>query len=82
VFEITVPAGYVPESLPEATHEDLGSISYRSSTSFAGNVLRYTRTLEIRKLSVPAAEARALRGFFRAIETDERNQALFKKTTK
>jgi hypothetical protein len=80
VFEITVPAGFVPDSLPPAVNKDLGFIAYRSSTSFAGNVLRYTRTLEVNELSVPVANAQSLKAFFRAIEADERNSAVLKKT--
>ena len=79
VFEITVPAGYVPDTLPPAVNQDLGFITYRSSTSFAGNVLRYTRTLEVKELTVPVAKAESLKKFFRAIENDERNSALMKK---
>ena len=79
VFEITVPAGYVPDALPDAVNEDMGSVAYRSSTTFAGKVLRYTRTLEVKQLNVPVAQAQALRKFFRAIEADERNSALLKK---
>ena len=68
VFEITVPAGFVPDALPPAVNKDLGFVAYRSSTSFTGNVLRYTRTLEVKELSVPVAKAQSLRDFFRAIE--------------
>jgi hypothetical protein len=80
VFEITVPAGFVPDSLPPAVNKDLGFIAYRSSTTFAGNVLRYTRTLEVNELSVPVSKAQSLQAFFRAIEADERNSAVLKKT--
>lgn len=79
VFEITVPAGYVVDSLPPAITEDLGFVSYRSSTTFTGSVLRYTRTLEVKELSVPAAKAESLKKFFRVIEGDERNPAVLKK---
>jgi hypothetical protein len=79
VFEITVPKGYVPDSLPRAVNEDIGSIAYHSATTFAGNVLRYTRTLEVKELSVPVAKAQSLKEFYRAIEGDERNSALLKK---
>jgi hypothetical protein len=79
VFEITVPPGYVLDALPPAVNEDLGFVAYRSSTTFTGNVLRYTRTLEVKELSVPAAKAEPLRKFFRAIEGDERNSAVLKK---
>ncbi len=79
VFEITLPAGFVPDALPPPVNQDLGFIAYRSSTSFNGNVLRYTRTLEVKELSVPVAKAQSLREFFRAIEGDERNSAVLKK---
>jgi hypothetical protein len=79
VFEITVPAGFVPDTLPPAVNEDLGFIAYRSSTTFAGNVLRYTRTLEVKELSVPVAKAESLKQFFREIEADERNSAVLQK---
>jgi len=79
VFEITVPAGYVPDSLPEAVNKDLGFIAYHSSTTFSGSVLRYTRTLEIKELSVPVAKAESLKHFFREIGNDERSSAVLKK---
>jgi predicted transglutaminase-like cysteine proteinase len=79
VFEITVPAGFVPDTLPPAVNKDLGFIAYHSSTTFAGNVLRYTRTLEVKEVSVPVAKAQSLKAFYREIEADERNSALLKK---
>lgn len=79
-FEITVPNGYVLDSLPPVVDEDLGFVSYRSVTTFTGNVLRYMRTLEVKELSVPASQSESLKKFFRAIEGDERNQAVLRKT--
>jgi hypothetical protein len=79
VFEITVPAGYVADSLPSAVNEDLGFASYRSSTAFSGQVLRYTRTLEVKELSVAASKSDSLKRLFRVIEGDERNPAVLKK---
>ncbi len=78
-FEITLPPGYVPDSLPAAVNEDLGFVSYRSSTTFSNNVLRYTRTMEVKELSVPSAKAESLKRFYRMIEGDERNPAVLKK---
>jgi hypothetical protein len=78
VFEITVPAGYLVDSLPPPVNKDLGFVAYRSSTTFTGNVLRYTRTLEVKELSVPVAKAQSLKAFFREIEADERNSAVLK----
>jgi hypothetical protein len=79
VFEITVPTGFVPDSLPAPVNRDLGFVAYRSSTTFAGSVLRYTRSLEVKELSVPVAKVQSLKDLFRAIEGDERNSAVLKK---
>jgi hypothetical protein len=79
VFEITLPAGYTAEELPPPVNEDLGFVSYRSSTDLKGNLLRYTRTLEVKQLSLPAAKAVELKHFFRAIENDERMSAVLKR---
>ena len=78
-FEITLPAGYVADSLPSPINEDLGAVNYHSSTTLKGRVLRYTRTLEVKELSVPASKADSLRQFFRTIYGDERNSAVLKK---
>jgi len=78
-FEITVPAGYAPDSLPPPVTQDLGAVAYHSSTTFTGHVLRYTRTLEVKEVSMPASKAASLKQFFRMIESDERSSAVLKK---
>jgi hypothetical protein len=40
--------------------------------------LRYTRTFEVRDLSVPVSKAGQLKQFYRIIENDERNSAVLK----
>jgi hypothetical protein len=42
---------------------------------------RYTRTLEIREVSVPVARAEDLKRFYRLIENDERVSAVLKRTS-
>jgi hypothetical protein len=44
-----------------------------------GRTLRYTRTFEIKELSVPVSEAEKLREFYRVIADDERNSAVLKR---
>lgn len=78
-FEITLPAGYEVEDLPPPVSEDLGFVAYKSASEFKGRVLRYTRTYEIREVSVPVAKADALKRFFRVIANDERMSAVFHK---
>jgi hypothetical protein len=43
-----------------------------------GNTVRYTRTFEIKELSVPVSRADDLKKFYRIIASDERNTAVMK----
>jgi hypothetical protein len=79
VFEIELPAGYVVDELPRPIDIDEGFASYRSKTELVGGKLRYTRTLEIKELSVPASKAGTLQQFFRTIYRDEESQAVLKR---
>jgi hypothetical protein len=78
LFEIAIPAGYEVDELPQPTDVDYRFGSYHSKTVADGNVLRYTRSLEIKQLNVPANEADDLKRFYRIIATDERNTAVLK----
>jgi hypothetical protein len=77
-FEITLPAGYEVDDLPPPVDVDYSFASYHSKTEAAGNVLRYTRTLEIKELSVPLSKMDDLKKFYRIIAGDERNTAVLK----
>lgn len=77
-FEITVPAGYTIDELPPPVDADFGFASYHSKSEFKGNVLTYSRSFEIKQLSVPVSKAPELRKFYRIVATDERNTAILK----
>ncbi len=77
-FEITIPAGYVVDDLPPAVDVDLGFASYHAKTVVIGNVVDYTRTFEVKELSVPVSKAEDLRKFYRIIAGDERNTVVLK----
>jgi hypothetical protein len=77
-FEIRLPAGYEVDDLPPAVDVDYGFASYHSKTEAAGNVLKYTRTLEVKELSVPTNKLDDLKKFYRIIANDERNTAVLK----
>ena len=80
-FEITMPAGYEVDDLPPAVDIDYSFASYHSKTEAAGNKLKYTRTLEIKELSVPMEKMDQLKKFYRVIASDERNTAVLKPST-
>lgn len=79
IIEIQLPVGYLVDELPPATNIEDGFASYHSKTEFSGRTLKYTRTLEIKELSVPPAKAEELKLFYRKIAEDERNSAVLKR---
>ena len=82
IFEITLPAGYVVDDLPPPVDVDFSFASYHSKTEALGNVLKYTRTYEVKELSVPLSKMDDLRKFYRIIAGDERNTAVLKPASK
>jgi len=81
LFEITLPGGYEVDDLPPAVDIDYSFASYHSRTETVGNKLKYTRTLEIKELSVPMEKMDELKKFYRVIASDERNTAVLKPST-
>jgi hypothetical protein len=81
-FEITLPAGYEVDELPPPVDADYSFASYHSRTEADGDAIRYTRTFEIKELSVPVSSAGDLKTFYRTIASDERNTAVLKVSSK
>ena len=77
-FEIELPEGYVAETLPEPMSLDIGVASYESKTELVGRTLRYSRLMEIKGLSMQAADAEGLKKFYRNIFADERRVVALK----
>jgi hypothetical protein len=77
-FEITIPAGYTVDDLPPPVDVDFGFANYHAKTVVNGNVVGYTRTFEVKELSVPVDKAEELRKFYRIIASDERNTVVLK----
>jgi uncharacterized protein DUF3857/transglutaminase superfamily protein len=76
--EITMPAGFEVEDLPEPVSVDYGFASYHSKTEASGNVLIYNRTLEIREPNVPLSKVNDLKTLYRIIASDEKNTAVLR----
>jgi hypothetical protein len=77
-FEIAIPAGYVVDDLPPAVDADYPFASYHAKTEVNGNLIHYSRTLEVKELSVPVNRADDLKKFYRIIAGDERNTVVLK----
>jgi hypothetical protein len=80
-FEITLPAGYEVDDLPPPVNADYSFASYHSKTEVNGNTLKYTRTFEVKELSVPLNKVEDLKKLYRVIASDERNTAVLKPAT-
>ena len=81
-FEITVPPGYTVDDLPPAVDANYSFATYHAKSEVTGNVIRYSRTFEVKELSVPVSKADELKQLYRIIATDERNTAVLKPTAK
>lgn len=81
-FEIALPAGYEVDDLPPPVNADYSFASYHSKTEISGSTLKYTRTFEIKELSVPVSKVEELKTFYRVIGNDERNTAVLKPSGK
>lgn len=78
IFEITLPAGYEVDDLPPPVNADYSFASYHSKTEVSGNTLKYTRTFEVKELSVPVSKVEDLKKLYRIIAGDERNTAVLR----
>jgi hypothetical protein len=77
-FEISMPPGYEVDDLPPPVNAEFSFASYHSKAEVSGNVLRYTRTFEVKEPSVPLSKISDLKMLYRIIANDERNTAVLK----
>ncbi|HXX20259.1 MAG TPA: DUF3857 and transglutaminase domain-containing protein [Candidatus Acidoferrum sp.] len=81
VFDITVPAGFVIDGLPQPVQADCDYASYRSETKFADGVLHYKRTFEIKDVMVPKEKLPAVRDFLQQVAADQQAAAVLRRAT-
>jgi hypothetical protein len=77
-FEIALPPGYDVDELPPPANLDLSFASYHSKTETAGRTIRYTRSIEVKELTVPVEKLDELKKFYRVVAADERSTAILK----
>lgn len=77
-FEITIPPGYEVDDLPPPVDSEYSFASYHSRTEAKGDVIHYTRTFEVKELSVPVERMEELKKFYRIVASDERNTAVLR----
>jgi hypothetical protein len=79
-YDIALPAGYAVDELPDPVKLDVGFASYESKSELRGQTLHYTRTFTLREVTVPAEKYPEVQKLAAAIEADELNSAVLKKT--
>jgi hypothetical protein len=77
-FDIAIPSGYVVDDLPPPADADYSFASYHAKTEVQGNLIHYSRTFEVKELSVPVSRAEDLKKLYRIIAGDERNTVVLK----
>jgi len=78
-FQITLPAGYEVDELPDPTKVSYGFGKYKSNTAFENGALRYQREYQVTSVMVPLENMQDLQKFYRQIGHDERNTAVLKR---
>jgi len=77
-FTIKLPADLVVDDLPPPVDVDYGFAAYHSKSLVANHVLNYSRSFEIKQLSVPLGRIADLKALYRVIYNDERQMAVFR----
>ena len=78
-FDISLPAGYVVDEMPDPVDMDVEFASYKSSIAVKGNLLHYEREYVVRKVEIPPTKAADFRRLQSAILADEKGTAVLKK---
>lgn len=77
--EITLPAGYVADEVPDPISLDPGPVSYRSKVEIQGNVLRYDREYRVKDIHIGADRLQELKRFYRQLAGEEQNAVVLKR---
>jgi hypothetical protein len=78
VFDISFPAEYSIDELPQPGKYEYPFASYKSELQATDHVLHYSRTYELRDVRVPVEHLEDLKKLFREIADDERAYAILK----
>jgi hypothetical protein len=81
VFDITLPAGYVVDAIPQPVQADCTYATYHSEAKVADGVLHYKRTFEIKTVEVPSENLPEIRNFLKQVAVDQESSALLRRAT-
>lgn len=78
-YNITLPAGYAVDEMPDAVTLDTDFASYHSQFTAKDNILHYERDFSVKKVELPAAQQPEFRHMESVILSDERATVVLKK---
>lgn len=81
-FDITIPPGYQVDDVPAPANADYAFASYHSKIEVQGDTIHYSRTYEIKEVSVPVEQAEKVKSFYQLIAADERSMVVLKSLAK
>ncbi len=77
-LQMTIPPGYVPETIPRSSTVNSMFGDYSIDTRFEGNMLTIVQRIYIRKGRYPAHTAEEFKNFFKNMEKEWGRRAVFK----
>jgi Domain of Unknown Function with PDB structure (DUF3857)/Transglutaminase-like superfamily len=80
-FDITLPAGYVVDGLPQPVEADCDFASYHSEIRVNDGVMHYKRTFEIKNVIVPTDKLPAIRDFLQTVAADQQSSVVLRRIT-
>jgi hypothetical protein len=78
-FDVTIPAGYAVDEVPDPVSVDVGFASYKSEVKVNGNTMHYSREYTVKKLEIAADQYGDLEKLEGQINADENRSAVLKK---
>ena len=79
MFDITLPAGYVVDELPEPVDASCDYATYKSNVEVKDNVLHYKRVYEVKGVVVPTEKLPEVRDFFHQVAAAEKSSAVLRR---
>jgi hypothetical protein len=80
MFDITLPAGYVVDELPQPVDAKCDYATYKSNVEVKDNVLHYKRLYEVKGVVVPTAKLPEVRDFFHQVAAAEKSSAVLRRS--
>ena len=81
MFDITLPAGYVVDELPQPVDAKCDYATYKSNVEVKDNVLHYKRVYEVKGVVVPTEKLPEVRDFFHQVAAAEKSSAVLRRAS-